>query len=53
MNNFFNSNSTLCVSSGTAAIKCALVGLGVKRACMNNAINHFNFIATVEAIYDL
>ncbi len=52
MNNFFNSNSTLCVSSGTAAIKCALVGLGVKRG--DEVITQsFNFIATVEAIYDL
>ena len=42
---------TLCVSSGTAAIKVALKALGVGRG--DQVITQaFNFIATVEAIVD-
>ena len=49
---YFSAANTLCVSSGTAAIKCALVGLGVKPG--DEVITQsFNFIATIEAIYDI
>ena len=43
---------TLAVSSGTAAIKIALLGLGVKKG--DEVITQaFNFIATIEAILDI
>ena len=52
LSNFFKSNYTLCVSSGTAAIKVALKSLGVKPG--DDVITQaFNFIATIEAILDV
>ncbi len=48
---FFKSKYCLAVSSGTAAIKVALMAMGVKRG--DHVITQaFNFIATVEAILD-
>ena len=48
---FFKSKYCLAVSSGTAAIKVALMSMGVKRG--DHVITQaFNFIATVEAILD-
>ena len=48
----FNSKFSVCVSSGTAAIKVALRALGVKRG--DEVITQsFNFIATIEAILDI
>ena len=45
-------NFTLAVSSGTAAIKIALLALGVKKG--DEVITQaFNFIATIEAILDI
>ena len=44
--NYFSADNALCVSSGTAAIKCALIGLGVKPG--DEVITQsFNFIATL------
>ena len=48
---YFNSNYTLALSSGTAALKCALKAVGVKPG--DEVITQsFNFVATVEAIVD-
>ena len=48
---FFKSKYCLAVSSGTAAIKVALMAMGIKRG--DHVITQaFNFIATVEAILD-
>tara|TARA_B100000989_G_scaffold93376_2_gene67848 strand:+ start:2843 stop:3982 length:1140 start_codon:yes stop_codon:yes gene_type:complete len=48
---FFKSKYCLAVSSGTAAIKVALMSMGVKKG--DHVITQaFNFIATVEAILD-
>ena len=47
-----NCKYSLAVSSGTAAIKIALLALGVKRG--DEVITQsFNFIATIEAILDI
>ena len=47
-----NCKYSLAVSSGTAAIKIALLSLGVKRG--DEVITQaFNFIATIEAILDI
>tara|TARA_B100000795_G_scaffold150551_1_gene112736 strand:+ start:13863 stop:14999 length:1137 start_codon:yes stop_codon:yes gene_type:complete len=49
--NFFNSKYCLAVSSGTAAIKIALLSIGIKPG--DEVITQaFNFIATIEAILD-
>ena len=48
----FNMKFAQAVSSGTAAIKIALLSLGVKRG--DEVITQaFNFIATIEAILDI
>lgn len=48
---YLNANDTLCVSSGTAAIKVALKALGVGPG--DEVITQcFNFIATLEAVVD-
>lgn len=48
---FFKSKYCLAVSSGTAAIKVALMSMGVKKG--DHVITQaFNFIATIEAILD-
>ena len=48
----FKSKYCLCVSSGTAALKIALISLGVKAG--DEVITQaFNFIATIEAILDI
>ncbi len=48
---YFKSKYCLAVNSGTAAIKCALKALGVKKD--DEVITQgFNFIATIEAILD-
>lgn len=52
LNKFFKTKYSLCVSSGTAAIKIALKACGVKPG--DEVITQaFNFIATVEAIVDV
>ena len=52
LSKFFGSNHSLCVSSGTAAIKCALASYDIKPG--DEVITQsFNFIATLEAIYDI
>tara|TARA_B110000858_G_C17776195_1_gene462356 strand:+ start:603 stop:1739 length:1137 start_codon:yes stop_codon:yes gene_type:complete len=51
-NKKLKSKYTLVLSSGTAAIKIALLALGIKRG--DEVITQaFNFIATVEAILDI
>ncbi len=51
-NRKLKSKYTLAVSSGTSAIKIALLSIGVKRG--DEVITQaFNFIATVEAILDI
>ena len=48
---YFDCTNTLALSSGTAAIKCALKSVGVSTG--DEVITQgFNFIATVEAIID-
>ncbi len=48
---FFKSKFCLAVSSGTAAIKVALMAMGVKKG--DHVVTQaFNFIATIEAILD-
>ena len=48
----FKMNYAQAVSSGTAALKIALLSLGVKRG--DEVITQaFNFIATIEAILDI
>lgn len=52
LSKFFKSKHSLCVSSGTAAIKVALKACGVKYG--DEVITQaFNFIATIEAIVDI
>lgn len=52
MKHFFDVKNCLAVSSGTAAIKMALLATGV-RAGEKVVTQAFNFIATVEAILDI
>tara|TARA_B110000879_G_C11177523_1_gene516776 strand:+ start:157 stop:1296 length:1140 start_codon:yes stop_codon:yes gene_type:complete len=52
LSSYFSSNHSLCVSSGTAAIKCALAAYDIK-AGDEVITQSFNFIATLEAIHDI
>jgi Predicted pyridoxal phosphate-dependent enzyme apparently involved in regulation of cell wall biogenesis len=52
LSKYFESEHSLCVSSGTAAIKCTLAAYGIKEG--DEVITQsFNFIATLEAIHDI
>lgn len=52
ISHFFGSKHSLCVSSGTAAIKCALASYDIGPG--DEVITQsFNFIATLEAIHDI